>query len=189
MIIPPNDTLVTSARLVLSPVRKSDYADWSRLRGASRAFLEPWEPSWPPDALSRADWQRRVKAWHRAWREGSGYVFLIRRIEDNTLVGGVSLTQVRGWPVETAALGYWLGEAHTGSGYMREAAEAVCQWAFTKIALARIEAGIVPGNERSRRVLESAGFVQEGVARAYLEIAGTRRDHILFGLVRTPDRR
>ncbi len=189
MIIPPSETLITSARLVLSPVRKSDFSEWSRLRGASRAFLEPWEPSWPPDALSRQDWQRRLRAWQRAWREGTAYVFLIRRIDTGTLVGGVSLTQVRGWPVDTASLGYWLGEAHTGAGYMREAAAAACHWAFTNAALARIDAGIVPGNERSRRVLESTGFKEEGLARAYLEIAGTRRDHILFGLVRPSDRR
>lgn len=189
MIIPPADSLITSARLVLSPVRKSDYADWSRLRGASRSYLEPWEPRWPSDALSRSDWQRRMKAWQRAWRDGSGFVFLIRRIDNNELVGGVSLTQVRGWPVDTGSLGYWLGETYAGNGYMREAVEAVCHWAFKQVMLARIEAGIVPGNERSRRVLESAGFAEEGFARAYLEIAGERRDHILFGLVRSPDRR
>jgi ribosomal-protein-alanine N-acetyltransferase len=49
--------------------------------------------------------------------------------------------------------------------------------------------GIVPENARSRRVLEGTGFAEEGRATAYLEIAGTRRDHILFGLVRPrPDR-
>ncbi len=35
----------------------------------------------------------------------------------------------------------------------------------------------------SRRVLEKAGFTQEGVARAYLKINGAWRDHLLFARV------
>jgi len=144
----------------------------------------PWEPIWPQDALTRRDWNRRLSAWTGAWKAGTAYVFLIRRIGDGMLLGGLSFTQVRPWPSESASLGYWQGAIHQGRGYMREAVSAACDWAFHRLALARIEAGVVPGNERSRRVLEGTGFAQEGRAAAYLEIAGTRRDHILFGLVR-----
>ena len=28
----------------------SDYSEWATLREASRAFLTPWEPTWPADA-------------------------------------------------------------------------------------------------------------------------------------------
>jgi ribosomal-protein-alanine N-acetyltransferase len=181
---PPADTLITTRRLVLAPARRADYADWAALRSASRAYLEPWEPIWPYDALTRKDWNRRLSAWTGAWKAGTAYVFLIRRIGDHTLLGGLSFTQVRPWPSESASLGYWQGAIHQGRGYMREAVSAACDWAFHRLALARIEAGVVPGNERSRRVLEGAGFAEEGRAAAYLEIAGTRRDHILFGLVR-----
>lgn len=183
------DTTIAATRLSLAPPRARDFAEWSALRGASRGFLEPWEPSWPPDALTRADWQRRLKAWSAAWRSGTAFVFLLRRHTDQALIGGASLTHVRGWPADSATLGYWLGERFTGEGYMQDAVIALSAWAFTALDLARIDAGIVPGNAASRRVLEAAGFTEEGFARAYLEIAGTRRDHILFGLVRPPDRR
>lgn len=185
----PLDTVIPAERLVMMAARKSDYAEWAELREVSREWLEPWEPLWPHDALSRRDWQRRVSAWTKAWKAGSGYVFLIRRASDNVLLGGLSLTQVRPWPARSASLGYWIGAPHAGQGYMREAVTTLCSWAFTVLHLARIEAGIVPGNDRSRRVLEAAGFSEEGLARAYLEIAGTRRDHILFGLVSPEFRR
>jgi len=185
----PLDTVIVSPRLMLTAARRADYADWAKVRGDSRAYIEPWEPSWPPDALSRRDWSRRLSAWTAAWRAGTAYVFLIRRQSDEALVGGLSFTHVRPWPAESASLGYWQGAAFEGQGYMREAVQAACDWAFGELGLARIEAGIVPENARSRRVLEGTGFAEEGRAAAYLEIAGTRRDHILFGLVRPqPDR-
>jgi [ribosomal protein S5]-alanine N-acetyltransferase len=185
----PSETLIVSSRLVLAPARRSDYEDWAKLRAASRAYVEPWEPLWPRDALSRRDWNRRLKAWNEAWRAGTAYVFFIRRISDNALVGGLSFTQVKPWPADSASLGYWQGADFEGQGYMREAVSAACNWAFTDLGLWRIEAGIVPENARSRRVLEGTGFAEEGLAAAYLEIAGARRDHVLFGLVRPrPDR-
>ncbi|MEJ2435047.1 MAG: 30S ribosomal protein S5 alanine N-acetyltransferase, partial [Pseudolabrys sp.] len=30
-----------------------DYAEWAALREMSRAFLTPWEPTWPADDLTR----------------------------------------------------------------------------------------------------------------------------------------
>ncbi len=184
-----SDTLITTPRLNIGPPRRQDYEDWAKLRRASRAYIEPWEPLWPSDALSRGDWGRRLSAWSAAWKAGTAYVLFIRRAGDNALVGGLSFTHVRPWPADSASLGYWQGQPFEGQGYMREAVAASCGWAFSDLGLWRIEAGIVPGNERSRRVLEGTGFAEEGRAAAYLEINGIRRDHILFGLVRPgPDR-
>ena len=189
MQAPLRETLVTTERLVLVPPFKADYAEWADLRERSRAHLEPWEPVWPDDVHSKADWARRLKAWHHGWRKGRAYIFLIRRQNDNRLVGGVSITNVRTWPSQAANMGYWIGAPYEGNGYMREAVGTLCAWAFEILDLWRIEAGTLPGNERSQRVLTSVGFEREGFARDYLEIAGKREDHILFALVRPGQRR
>jgi [ribosomal protein S5]-alanine N-acetyltransferase len=188
VILPVRDTLIVTPRLTLEPAKRTDFLHWAALREASRAHLERWEPSWPHDAHSKADWTRRLSAWQATWRAGTAYVFLIRRQGDRTLVGGLSLTNVRPWPAKSASLGYWLGAVHEGNGYMQEAVVSLCDWAMSDLGLHRIEAATLPGNARSRRVLETAGFAEEGLARAYLEINGTWRDHVLFGLVR-PDGR
>jgi [ribosomal protein S5]-alanine N-acetyltransferase len=178
------DTLIATERLVLAAPRKTDYDDWAAIRTINREHLEPWEPLWPGDANSKADWARRLKAWSAAWKARQAYVFLIRTIADHTLIGGASLTHVRTWPASSASLGYWLGADFEGEGYMRESVTALCNWAFAELGLWRIEAGTLAENNRSRNVLEATGFEEEGYARAYLEIAGERRDHVLFGLVR-----
>lgn len=177
--------MIVTERLQLFPPGQRDFHDWSSLRERSRDHLEPWEPRWAEDANSKADWSRRLRAWRKGWRDRRSYVFLVRRLSDSALVGGAALSNVRPWPALYANLGYWLGAGFEGHGYMCEAVQAVCGWAFDAAGLERIEAGTLPENQRSQKVLFSCGFREEGLARDYLEIAGKRQDHILFGLVRS----
>lgn len=179
------DTEIRSERLITRPPRNSDYSAWSSLRTGSRGQLEPFEPKWPVDALSRSDWNRRMRYWRDMQRSKSGLIFLCFLASDpSCLVGGVSLNNIRFGSARSASVGYWLGEAYSGQGYMTEAVVAVAKWSFVSLGLERLEAGTVPENEKSASVLIRAGFTEEGFAREYLEIAGRRRDHRLFGLVR-----
>jgi ribosomal-protein-alanine N-acetyltransferase len=50
--------------------------------------------------------------------------------------------------------------------------------------MARLEAIAAVDNHASRRVLQKAGFHEEGVAKHLLVINGIRVDHVRFGLVR-----
>ena len=68
---------------------------------------------------------------------------------------------------------------------MSRAVRAVLNYAFEKQGLHRVEAACLPTNEASKRLLERVGFQQEGYARAYLNINGQWRDHLLFGLLDT----
>ena len=61
----------------------------------------------------------------------------------------------------TDRLGYWLGRAHHGKGYMSEAAEAVVADHFQRGAQ-ELRSGFFEGNTGSARVLEKLGFVRTG---------------------------
>ncbi len=39
--------------VTLRTPQTTDYNEWAALRDASRAFLTPWEPTWPADDLTR----------------------------------------------------------------------------------------------------------------------------------------
>ena len=81
------------------------------------------------------------------------------------------------------ALGYALGTAYWGRGYMTEAVRAVTRFGFEKMLLDLISATCYPDNLRSRRVLEKCGFVYEGTLhRAELLFNGEVRDHLHFYL-------
>ena len=55
---------------------------------------------------------------------------------------------------------------------------------FEVLALRRIWASCDPENEGSRRVLEKAGLVLEGVLRAGMVIRGDVRDSLVWGILR-----
>lgn len=168
----------------LRPPRPNDFGAWSVLREQSRDFLQPWEPSWPADDLTRPAFRRRLAAYARDLESGSGYALLVFRSADEVLVGGVSLSNVRRGVAQTCSLGYWAGEPFAGRGYTTAAVSRVVAFAYGDLGLHRVEAACIPENLASRRVLQKTGFENEGRARAYLKINGVWADHLLFGRVR-----
>lgn len=183
-ISPDASLVVRTGGLTLRPPRASDYRAWSELRFRSREFLQPWEPAWPEDDLTRIAYRRRLSIYAREIELGGAYPFFIFRDEDEALVGGVTLSNIRRGVAETGTLGYWIGQPFTRRGYATTAVRAMCAFAFERLKLHRVEAACLPSNAGSRGVLQNSGFQLEGEARAYLKINGTWRDHLLFGLVR-----
>jgi ribosomal-protein-alanine N-acetyltransferase len=60
----------------------------------------------------------------------------------------------------------------------------LCAFAFAELGVERVEAYIEPDNVASRRVVESIGFSEEGVARAReLTVSGERRDMVVYSLL------
>src|SRR3990172_5942369 len=87
--------------------QSSDYAEWAALREASRGFLVPWEPTWPDDDLSRGAFRRRLKRYADDQRSDLAYVFMIFRNNDNALVGGLTLANIRRGVAQAGSIGYW----------------------------------------------------------------------------------
>jgi len=169
--------------VVLRPPRAADYAAWSELRRRSKAFLQPWEPTWPADDLSRAAFRRRLSAYQRDMDLGYGYAFLVFRRSDAELVGGITLSNIRRGVAQMGQVGYWVGEPYARRGHTLAAVRALTGFALGRLALHRLEAACIPENEASRSLLLKAGFELEGRAQGYLKINGDWRDHLLFGLV------
>lgn len=170
-------------RVILRVPSMADYAAWADLRAESRDFLKPWEPTWPPDDLTRSAFRRRIKRYQRDVRDDTGAPFFIFRTGDDRLVGGLTLTAIRRGVSQTCSLGYWMGERHAGKGLMSDAVRTVLAHAFDELRLHRIEAASMPSNTRSIALLEKVGFSREGFARRYLLIDGRWQDHVLFAML------
>jgi ribosomal-protein-alanine N-acetyltransferase len=159
----------------------SDYGEWATLREASRAFLTPWEPTWPADDLTRSAFRRRLRRYAEDQRADQSYAFFVFRKSDHALAGGLTLANIRRGVAQAGSLGYWIGEPFARRGLMTGAVRALVPFAFGSLRLHRLEAACIPSNAASIRLLENCGFAREGYAREYLCINGLWQDHVLFG--------
>ena len=92
-----------------------------------------------------------------------------------------------------AEIGYVLGRAFWGRGLMREALQALIDWAFGTLGLRRLEAEVDVRNAASAALLRRIGFTREGLLRQRWVNRGTPCDFEMFGLLasewprRTPE--
>jgi ribosomal-protein-alanine N-acetyltransferase len=175
---------IDTQRLTLRAPQHGDFRHWTALRQSSADFLMPWEPTWSPDHLSRKSFTNRVYWAQRSIQNGTALpLFLIRR-DNDTLLGAITLDNIRRGPAQAGTLGYWIGAPFARQGFMAEAIAGVVHHAFHVMDLSRIEAACLAENTASRGVLERSGFKYEGVAQSYLQIDGRWRNHVLYANLR-----
>lgn len=179
---------IETERMSLRAPQHGDFRDWTSLRRESSDFLIPWEPTWAEDHLTRKGFTNRVYWAQRSIANGTAVPLFLFRRGDETLLGAITLDNIRRGPAQAGTLGYWVGQGHARQGYMREAISAMVHHAFHHMGLSRIEAACLPENTASRGVLEKCGFKYEGVAQSYLQINGRWRTHVLYAALRA-DRR
>jgi ribosomal-protein-alanine N-acetyltransferase len=181
--------LIEGAGVFLRAPQAGDYAEWAALREASRAFLTPWEPTWPADDLTRSAFRRRLRRYAEDQRNDQAYAYFLFRSGDQVLVGGLTLANLRRGVAQAGSLGYWIGAPYARRGYMSAAVTALIPYAFTTLRLHRMEAACIPTNAASITLLEKTGFEREGYAREYLCINGQWQDHLLYARLRDSPRR
>ena len=180
---PETEPMIRGDGLYLRPAVAADYTAWADLRAQSRAFLTPWEPTWPDDDLTRAAFRRRLRRQSEDMARDESFTFLIFDSATDALLGGLTLGGIRRGVAQAATLGYWMGARHAGKGRMTRAVAAATRYGFSTLRLHRIEAACLPENIASKTLLERNGFQREGLARAYLKIDGAWRDHLLYALL------
>lgn len=175
---------IDTDRMVLRPPNHGDFRAWSDLRRESAEFLQPWEPSWSADHLTRKGFVNRVYWANRSIAQGNAVpLFLVHRTERGVL-GAITLDNIRRGPSQAGTIGYWIGAEYARQGYMQEALIAVVHYAFQVLDLSRLESACLPENKASRALLEKCGYKYEGVAQSYLQINGRWRNHVLYANLR-----
>ena len=156
-------------RVRLSPPVEADRVEFLALMRASRTFHRPWAAV-PVDDL-------RFDAYLADALKPDYEPLLVRRCDDGAILGFFNISQITHGTLQSAYLGYAVGEPYAGQGYMREGIAQALRHAFVVLGLHRLEANIQPGNEASLALARTAGFRREGFSPRYLKIAGRWRDH------------
>lgn len=154
---------------------RADRAEYLALLRESEEFHKRFAPPDPndPNPFGPAAFERFL----RGARSQRARRLLVCRREDGAIVGRVTLGEICRGFFQSAYMGYWVGSAFAGRGYMSDGIPLVVGHAFTDLELHRIEANIQPDNEASIALIRRCGFRREGYSPAYLKIGGTWCDH------------
>jgi ribosomal-protein-alanine N-acetyltransferase len=160
----------------LRPPRSADCDELIRLNRASARFhrglvCPPRRPA-------------EFRAYLARSRRPNQVAHLVCRQDDGAIVGAINVSEIVRGSFRSAYLGYYVGAAHAGRGYMTEALRLAVRHAFRAVKLHRVEANIQPGNVPSIRLVARAGFKREGFSPRYLRVCGRWRDHERWALVR-----
>ncbi|MGF7218772.1 RimJ/RimL family protein N-acetyltransferase [Spirosoma lacussanchae] len=95
-------------------------------------------------------------------------------------VGNIGLRIGEDVEQHSAELWYWLGQAYWGRGIVSAAVKAITEYAFEQMRLTRLYAKPMAHNTASIKVLEKAGYRQEGLLRGSVVKNGVLIDSFLY---------
>ena len=144
----------------------------------NRDFLAPWNPI-PPEGFFTAGGQRRaIDEVLHDHKRGTRVPHVI--VDGELIVGRITLSNIVRGAFQSCNVGYWVDGGHNGLGFASAAVREIVDLAFEQLGLHRVEAGTLPHNIASQRVLERNGFERFGIAPGYLKIAGSWQEHVLY---------
>ncbi len=175
--------MLRTPRLILREWRAADVAPFAALNRDPEVMEHFPALLSPEESAASAE---RAQA-HIA-RHGFGF-WAVEAPGVAPFIGFVGLAQVSFEAPFTPAveIGWRLARAYWGQGYATEAARAAVADGFGRLDLAEIVAFTVPGNWRSRRVMERLGAIRDQVGdfdHPRLPEGHPLRPHVLYRLRR-----
>ena len=175
------DTLpiITTPRVVLRWISEDD------IDGLYDVFSDPrvmryWSSGPLANREAAAALQREIAAGNES---NSMFKWGLALRDSNVVIGTSTLFNLN-LDNGRAELGYAMGSAYWGKGYMNEALKALVSHAFGVMNLRRLEADVDPRNAASIRTLERLGFQREGFLRERWHVMGEIQDALFYGLLR-----
>ena len=174
MPLPYLDDIVTH-RLVIRPVTENNLDDLLSINGDDQVTKFLPYATWRSLDDGRA-WLKRMNAIREA---GTGQQ-LVMADNIGKVVGTVLLFRFEEGS-QRIEIGYVVGRPHWRQGFAKEALHAVCDYAFRMLSIRRIEGEVDPLNHASNAVLQSLGFVKEGLLRKRWITKGSETDVNIYG--------
>lgn len=171
--------VITTPRVVLRWISAED------IDGLFDVFSDPqvmryWSTGPLANRAAAAEMQREIAAGNLS---NTMLKWGLALRESNTVIGTTTLFNLN-LDNGRAEIGYAMGRAHWGKGYMNEALQALVSHAFEVVNLRRLEADVDPRNAASIRTLERLGFQREGFLRERWHVNGEIQDALFYGLLK-----
>jgi RimJ/RimL family protein N-acetyltransferase/nitrite reductase/ring-hydroxylating ferredoxin subunit len=158
-LAPPNPPL-SDGVITLRPFRADDAP--AIAAACQDREIQRWIPIIPVP-YAEVDARGFILMTLEAWHEGTGYEFAIADAATDRYIGSIGLHL--GPNARRHAVGYLVAPEARGRGVAVRALRLVTRWGFYQLGIQRLALWTLPGNVRSQRVAEKAGFRFEGLAR------------------------
>ncbi len=172
--------ILTTKRLLLDALVPADSLALQQQMQAMPAYS-----MWP--APFETEKHARIRIGHHmtAYKKKSNIHWAIRIKKSKKLIGICKLFELE--YAFRAEIGYWITKKMWNKGYGTEAIGEITRYGLEVMELHRIYAHTSHENHGSRRMLERAGYLQEGLLNDHVIYDGTFQDMLLYAIVKTPD--
>jgi ribosomal-protein-alanine N-acetyltransferase len=175
-MIENGSTLVGTVQMRV--LRRSDAERMSAAYQRNREHLAPWEPARAESFFTVAGQAASIESKLALFIAGSDVPWVL--LHGDRVIGVMTLSGTVRGPSLSAHLGYWVDREFNGRGIGTAAVGFAVEAARSDLRLHRLQAATLPHNAASQKVLKRSGFEEIGLAPAYLKIAGSWQDHVLY---------
>ncbi len=175
---------IETKRLIIGEWNKKDIKDL--IENVNNLKVTKWLLVVPyPYKLKDAKWWINHCEKNKKKKPRTTYDLAIELKSEKKVIGGVGLNKIDTFQ-GSASGGYWLGEKYWRRGYGSEVLDALLKFAFNKLKLRRLEAGVFGGNIPSAKLLEKFGFKQEGIKRKSVRSKADKKlyDEWIYGILK-----
>ena len=166
---------IYTTRLLIRPLMPGDGKQVFEAVEETREHLRLWLP-----------WVDSVKSWQDSERTAREFYadFILRKTINLAIFHGDKFIGMGGfnsicWQIPSGAIGYWCVKSAQGSGFIREAINAITLYAFKVMYLKRVTILCNDQNNKSKQVAEELGYSLE--TRALGLIGNEVSDDLVYG--------
>lgn len=171
--------ILETERLILRNITKTDAISIFKYLSDPEVMkyygLEPFKSV--QDALDEISWYESI------FNEQTGIRWGISLKDNDKIIGSCGFLNTVSTHRRTD-IGFELSKEYWGQGIGSEAIMAIIHYAFEQMNIQRIQALIEPLNIASQKMVEKAGFLQEGLLRKYEYTCGNFDDLYMYGLLK-----
>lgn len=147
----------------------------------NRQHLRVWLP-WVDAMQTVDDFHAYITRCKTQAEEGTDYGYEI--FLGDAMVGRIGIHYIHHHN-RFGAIGYWLGEEHSGKGIITKACAALIRHCFSSLQLNRVEIKCAVDNTKSAAIPGRLGFTKEGILRQAELVNGRFHDLYLFSLLKS----
>lgn len=171
-------------RLMIRTPKPGDGKIVSEAVNASIEELKPWM-KWAQAQHSEYDSEVGIREAHVKFLLRENLRLLVFLKDSGQFIASSSLHNID-WDVRKFEIGYWIDTRYSGKGYMIEAVQGICDFAFNQLNARRLEIRCDTKNSKSKAIPERLKFNLEGIIKNEdLSVDGSElRDTFIFAKIK-----